>query len=92
MDSETSCTKTHYYKKGDVFTASANGMVHGGRCPLTFIQSGMWGDNTVEPCLSLCVKIVSYTMESCNVKMAYHDGVNDYTPVVSSILIFTMKG
>lgn len=82
MDSESSCTKTHYYKAGDTFTASAKGIVHGGHCPLTFIQSGASPDGTyLEPCLSLCVKITSYTMESCQVKMAYHDGISDFTPV-----------
>lgn len=82
MDSETSCSKTQYYEQGDVFKASANGMVYGGSCPLTFIQGSTWrNDREAEPCLSLCIKIVSYTMESCHVEMAYSDGLNDYNPV-----------
>ena len=85
MDSETSCSKTHYYEKGDIFTASANGKVHAGTCPLTFIQGTAWrNDREAEPCHSLCIRILSYTMESCYVEMAYHDGLNDFTPVVSS--------
>ena len=84
MDSETNCTKTHYYEAGDVFTAFAKGMVHGGHCPLTFVQASTWrNDREAEPCISLCIRIVSYTMESCQVKMAYHDGLNDFDPVVS---------
>ena len=85
MDSETSCSKTHYYEKGDIFTASANGKVHDGKCPLTFIQGTAWrNDREAEPCHSLCVRILSYTMESCYVEMAYHDGLNDFLPVVSN--------
>ena len=84
MDSETSCTKTHYYEAGDVFIASASGLVHGGHCPLTFIQASSWRtDGEAEPCLSLCIRILSYTMESCSVAMSYHDGLNDFDPVVS---------
>ena len=84
MDSETSCTKTHYYEAGDVFKVLVKGQVHDGHCPLTFIQSGSYRSETADdPCVSVCVKIVSYTMESCEVKMSYHDGLNDFTPVVS---------
>lgn len=78
MDKETSCTNTHYYQADDVFLVSARDRVHDQHCPLTFIQSG--ADGGIEPCLSLCVKIVSYSMESCQVKLAYHDGQNDFSP------------
>lgn len=87
MDQETSCTNTHYYQAGDVFLASARDTVHDGHCPLTFIQSGVDGSSYIEPCLSLCVKILSYSMESCLVRLAYHDGRNDFSPVVSFCFI-----
>ncbi|KAL4226900.1 hypothetical protein ACF0H5_014878 [Mactra antiquata] len=83
MDNESICSNTHYYKEGDVYKASANGVVHDGHCPLTFIQSGSLsgGLQHDDPCLSLCVKIIGYTMKSCEVVMAYHDGLTDYYPV-----------
>lgn len=84
MDSESSCTKTHYYQAGDVFKASVKGRLYDGYCPLTFLQDNSWGGGSYqEPCLSLCVKIVSYTLDSCQVRMAYHDGLKDFDPVVS---------
>ncbi|XP_045164487.2 uncharacterized protein LOC123528660 [Mercenaria mercenaria] len=81
MDKQSSCTNAHYYQAGDIFLASARDAVHNGNCPLTFIQSGADGSGYTEPCLSLCVKIIGYSMESCLVKMAYHDGLNDFSPV-----------
>lgn len=87
MEGETSCSKTHYYQAGDVFKASVNGKVYNGYCPLTFIQESGWSSGSYqEPCVSLCVKILIYSLDSCQVRMAYQDGLNDYDPVVSKSL------
>ena len=51
MESEATCTKTHYYEADDIFKASADGVVHDGNCRLTFIQSGTYhSDTAAEPC------------------------------------------
>lgn len=83
MDKQSSCTNAHYYQAGDKFLVSARDKVHDGHCPLTFLQLTGDGSGYMEPCLSLCVKIVSYSMESCLVKMTYHDGVKNFSPIVS---------
>ncbi|KAH3881492.1 uncharacterized protein LOC127880644 isoform X2 [Dreissena polymorpha] len=82
MNTESSCTKTHFYEAGDVFTASVKGRVYDSHCPLTFIRSGSEGSDTSgrEPCVCLCVKITEYTLESCQVQLSYHDGLNDFNP------------
>jgi hypothetical protein len=90
MDKQSSCTNEHYYQAGDIFLASARDKVHAGHCPLTFLQLRADESGYTEPCLSLCVKIVSYSMESCSVKMAYHDGVKDFSPVVS-LSLYSME-
>ncbi|XP_052780341.1 uncharacterized protein LOC128217309 [Mya arenaria] len=82
FDSESSCTKTHFYEADDVFKASVRGNVHAKHCPLTFVQSGAFssGSTYSEPCVCLCVKILEYTLDSCNVRLSYHDGLNDFAP------------
>ena len=83
MDSEASCSKTHHYQAGDSFKVFVAGKVFNGYCPLTFIQEQWRNGQYQEPCVSLCVKIVAYTLDSCQVRMSYQDGLNDYDPVVS---------
>lgn len=87
MDSESSCTKTHYYQAGDVFKASVKGRVYNGRCPLTFIQDSSRNGGYREPCLSLCVELISYTLDAnrCPIRMSYYDGPDDFAPLVRKL-------
>ncbi|KAK3612018.1 hypothetical protein CHS0354_021692 [Potamilus streckersoni] len=80
-DDVDACTKTHYYEYGDIFKINADGKVSLNQCPLTFVESAAWKeDGESQPCYSLCIKIINYSMKSCQVKMAYHDGLNDLKP------------
>jgi len=43
------------------------------------------------PCVCLCVQIVNYTLDSCNVRLSYHDGLDDFNPSVRYIAHYSIE-
>ncbi|KAJ8301430.1 hypothetical protein KUTeg_020417 [Tegillarca granosa] len=74
------CSQPHYYETDSTFIVHADGHLVDHKCEIVFTQSQWTQESIAKPCYSICVRVLNYTMNSCDFQMAYYDGLGDIHP------------
>ena len=77
-----SCRRPHQYQSESHFLLRAIGSLPGRHCNMTFIESDWSAKLADQQCFSLCVRLVNASMNSCDFRMTYYDGIGDHNPRV----------
>nr|XP_022296406.1 uncharacterized protein LOC111106150 [Crassostrea virginica]XP_022296407.1 uncharacterized protein LOC111106150 [Crassostrea virginica] len=75
-----SCRRPHQYQSESHFLLRAIGSLPGRHCNMTFIESDWSAKLADQQCFSLCVRLVNASMNSCDFRMTYYDGIGDHNP------------
>ena len=77
-----SCRRPHQYQSESHFLLRAIGSLPGRHCNMTFIESDWSAKLANQQCFSLCVRLINASMNSCDFRMTYYDGIEDHNPRV----------